>query len=364
MSKMRDLHDQAMKLAQLALVARHQGDWQRAEELARQAFQHEAQAAELIPDDQSSEPTRSILYRSAASLAYQSREYNAAQRFIAKGLSGFPPPQIEQELKDLYQQVNFEQHLQVRGIKLENEDLQLSLEGNAVGFGEILYDEFIKRMKATRALIDRTTQRLMGRVYQGSGHLSEIYRPFQPTLVAPRGGSFTITIKFALLPNTQTSMLVSASQLIDEIVTGIELINKSDEQGLKQRIPQEGYYQNFIALTRDIAPDGDRVTSVWFTTARGAVSLQRLRTDIQIVPKLEESEGEHRPIKVDGLLDYATARKRDLIGLTTEEGHPYTIVVLEGLEDLVRSYFKQWVTITGISDGTNIYLTDLQSSSE
>lgn len=103
MSNVRELHDRAMQLAHLAMIARHNQEWERAEALAREASAFETHAAELIPEDQASEPTRSILYRSAASLAYQCKEFSVAQRLIAKGLSGFPPPQVEQELKDLYE---------------------------------------------------------------------------------------------------------------------------------------------------------------------------------------------------------------------------------------------------------------------
>lgn len=115
MDSVRELHDKAMKLAQLAMVARHSQDFKRAEQLARQAYEYEAQAAELIPLAESSEPTRSVLYRSAAWLAYQCKEFTVALKLIQKGLSGFPPPEIEQELKDLLknlcEQVNFENRL-------------------------------------------------------------------------------------------------------------------------------------------------------------------------------------------------------------------------------------------------------------
>jgi len=114
MKSVRELHDKAIELAQLALVARQSGDLSKAENLAYQAYEYEVQAADLVPEGKSSEPTRSILYRSAASLAYQCKEFQIAQRLIAKGLSGYPPPQIEQELKDLYEQINFEYHLQIR----------------------------------------------------------------------------------------------------------------------------------------------------------------------------------------------------------------------------------------------------------
>lgn len=119
MSKVRELHDKAMELAQRALVARYSGELALAITLAHQAYEFEAQAAELVPYSETSEPTRSILYRSAASLAYQCQEFRVAQQLVAKGLSGYPPSDIEQELKNLLMQVSFEQYLQ-------NQDLTLS----------------------------------------------------------------------------------------------------------------------------------------------------------------------------------------------------------------------------------------------
>ena len=166
-----------MRLANLAMVARHNQDWEQAWTLTREAYMYEAQAAELIPEGKSSEPTRSILYRSAASLAYQCKEFSIAVRLIAKGLSGFPPPQIEQELKDLYEQISFVDHLQVRGVILADEDFQLSMRGKSVGLGTIFYDEFLRRIRATRTIIERTVQRIMGATYQRYRPVP-MYRPF------------------------------------------------------------------------------------------------------------------------------------------------------------------------------------------
>ena len=364
MSTVRELHDKAMNLAHLAVVARHNQEWERAELLARQAYECESQAAELIPEQQTSEPTRSILYRSAASLAYQCKEFAVAQRLIAKGLSGYPLPQVEQELKDLYEQINFERHLQVRGVTLENDDLQLSLQGNNVGFGTILYDEFLKRIKGTRALIDRTIQRILGADYQRSGRIAKIYRPFIPALAAPRPGSFAITIKLAVAKGKQIPMFITAAQVIDEIMAGVEFINNADEKRLHERIRQEVYYRNFIALTRDIAPDGEKISFVGFTSLRNSVGITRLRNQIKLLPEEKKGDVERTPITVEGLLDYATARRQEAIGLTTEEGKEYTIIVQEGLDDLVHAYFKQWVVVTGLYDQTHIYMTDVQASEQ
>lgn len=364
MSKVRELHSKAMELAHLSMVARHTQDWDRAESLAREAHLYESQAAELVPEGQASEPTRSILYRSAASLAYQCKDFRAAQRLIAKGLSGYPTPQVEQELKDLYEQVNFEHHLQVRGITLGNEDFQLALQGKSVGSGTILYDELVRRFTALRTVIDRTMERMMGAKYQRSRRASKTFRPFIPALSAARQGSFAITIKLAVAQGEQIQLLVTPAQVIDEIMTGVELINDSKEEQLQTRLKERGYYKNFVSLVKDIAPDGERITFVGLTSSTRAVSLIRQRKDIEIKPGEEPTEVEPTPITVEGILDYATARKQPAIGLTAEDGKQYDVIVGEGLEDLVRSYFGQSVVVTGLLDQKSIYLTDVEQKTD
>ena len=69
MNHIRKLHEEAMDLAEMAFVARLKGDLRRAAQLSRQAYEGEAQAARLMSEAGATEPTRSVLYRSAASLA-------------------------------------------------------------------------------------------------------------------------------------------------------------------------------------------------------------------------------------------------------------------------------------------------------
>ncbi len=96
----RDLHDRAMTLAQEAMLARGQGDLDRAVQLAAQAVPLEMQAARQIPKTEASEPTRSILYLSAASLAFQSQDVPLARRLAHDALSGYPPSRT---IADLYE---------------------------------------------------------------------------------------------------------------------------------------------------------------------------------------------------------------------------------------------------------------------
>lgn len=105
MNTVRDFHKKAMQLAQQALIARHEENIKKAESLAYEAFLYEVKAVELVSKIEQSEPTRSILHRSAASLAYQAKKFKESETFIQKGLEGNPPIQVQAELIDLLQQV-------------------------------------------------------------------------------------------------------------------------------------------------------------------------------------------------------------------------------------------------------------------
>jgi hypothetical protein len=124
MSQIQTLHQQSMDLAEAAAVARLRGAIDQATQLTRQAFEQETQAANLIAGVLDAEPTRSVLHRSAASLAIECGELRAAERLIATALSGSPPPEIAEELKDLFIHINLSQYLKRQGIDIDINQLQ------------------------------------------------------------------------------------------------------------------------------------------------------------------------------------------------------------------------------------------------
>jgi hypothetical protein len=69
MRTIKNIHREAMEHTDLALVARRQGDEIAASSYFRRAYELELQAASSFLDKPNDEPTRSILYRSAATLA-------------------------------------------------------------------------------------------------------------------------------------------------------------------------------------------------------------------------------------------------------------------------------------------------------
>ena len=101
MMQINELHRQAMQQAEEADAAVRSGDEAAAQVLYRAAFQLEREAAERLIAESDAEPTRSVLLRSAASLAVSCLEYREAERLIAAGLAGHPPAEICAELRGL-----------------------------------------------------------------------------------------------------------------------------------------------------------------------------------------------------------------------------------------------------------------------
>lgn len=100
-----ELHKRAMELASKATLANREGDLRAFQSLSREAYEYERRAALTFFSDPASEPTRSVLLRSAASLAFDCGELREAERLIAIGLSGEPPEEIAEELRELFEAV-------------------------------------------------------------------------------------------------------------------------------------------------------------------------------------------------------------------------------------------------------------------
>lgn len=94
------LHEQAMDYADQALSA---GGPLEALRLNRLALEYERRAADLLKEEWQEEPTRSILYRSAATLALDCADYEEAERLVVKGSLGSPPPLLVDELMEVWQ---------------------------------------------------------------------------------------------------------------------------------------------------------------------------------------------------------------------------------------------------------------------
>lgn len=358
-----------MNQAELAFLAKLNGDLEQAKSLMRQAFENESRAAALLERSFEEEPSRSVLHRSAASLAVDCGEYREAERLIASALFGNPPHEIAEELRDLLEQVYFQRHLELRGISLSPNEMQMSIAGDEVGFGMANSDEFLKRVSNTETLIYRTAERKMGRPFRERGRIrSSVSKEFQLFLSVPRAASFAVSMKIG---GTIDQLNLFSNDVIGELLSCFDLFNDRKEEKLKDKITDDAYYANFIGLAKQIAPDGKKVKVVGFTA--GAIGSERkvaLTLPKQKAPFMEAShkaENEGKRVTVKGQLRYAdaTGAKGGTIKLIEENGKKHDIIVPAGMmSDIVKPLWEDTVLVSGTLVGKKIKLEDINKVEE
>lgn len=352
------LHQHAMELCDRALAARASGEQGRAMELFRESFETENRAASLIADQFDFEPTRSILLRSAATLALDCSEYRSAERLIAAALAGNPPGEIAEELRDLLEQVHFNRHLELRGLRLASNEFQIAISGKKVGYGIILSEEFVDRVQATEKLILRTFERIAGRPFRETGPaLKEIARNCEIYLSAPRAASFAATMRVGLaehqgaLPGFDLAILPEPEHIIDDLADCLEAFSLNDGPRLDALISDPAYRRNFVALADQLLPDGENVSQVGFTVSRDGH--QKNVSLFQRTPERRSKElaKENGHLYVEGRLLFAdaTSAQSSQIKVVDDDSKTHVFIVPEGMmADIVKPLWEDRVAVHGI----------------
>jgi len=385
MSTVDELHEKAMDIAENAFKARKNKEYDTAKKLFQDALELEKDAANILPLEKSSEPTRSILYRSAAALAYHAEDFDVADWLIANGLSGYPPPEVKDELKDLYEDVNFRRHLSLKGTLLEPNKLRLTIWGNTTGYGKTLVDHLLPRIKHARTIFYRTVERLLNLPYRTSADVSrEIKNLYGLYVDALEPSSFAVSFEISrpaqqlsLFPELEPKELPVPETITDELMTCFEMLQNEQFNELKDRIRNDDYLGNFVGVTKQLAPDGEDVKLVGFTSVHEGkeriVSLKKRRKAMptaktvlsEKVSILEEPE----TINLRGVLRQADSlRKGDLCVvklLDEKNGKPKTIYVPRSLmKDVVQDFFEETVDISIHYDGQKAILDDINPYEE
>lgn len=376
MTRAAELHRHAMETADRAFLEMMGGRAETAQGLYRKAFELERDASSEALRLHLGEPTISVLHRSAATLALDAGEVREAERLIATALSLDPPDPIADELRDLLEQVYFHRHLSLRGVELNPSEFQFALIGSAVGFGMVASNEFVNRVRDVEALIYRTAERKLRKPFREAGRRKKSLQDEIDLYVSvPRAASFAVT--FRIGSSVQLSLLPEMAglgqQLVDELLTCFELLDRGDNQSIRQRIPEPDYFRNFMNLAAQIAPDGKQITGIGFTTtqASGAlreVALRRprkaLRLDDPDAPAIAARPvpvGPTQDVTVVGRLEWASSlRQENEIRIQTEEGAVDRVSVPPGLmNDIVRPLWDEKVVITGRrrTDGVIVLVT-------
>jgi hypothetical protein len=343
--------------------------------LYKAAFDFERQAARALTEKLDAEPTRSILHRSAATLALDCGQHREAEVLICEALRGTPPPGIADELRDLLEQVYFRRHLDLRGVTLSETEVQMSIAGKAVGYGIAPVGAFVPRINDAERLMYRTAERLSNLPFRTNGRVtSAILNTVELFSTVPRAASFAVSFRVGHSTQLRLDGIRSlGEETIDDLFECLELFNKGDQDQLKQRIPQEEYFNNFVALARNIGPDGEDVNMVGFTaTRRGvqrtvaltgeAAEASAFASDLATAA-LNAPADPDRDAKLRGFLKEADSRdsKQGRIHVVDAEGTSHRVVVPPGMmTDIVKPLWESWVEIIGTRKRSAIHLTSIR----
>lgn len=362
------LHNKAMDLAGKAFRADIHGEYATAESLFQEAFDLERQAALLVVDEPNAEPTRSVLLRSAATLAVDCHEFREAERLIAIALAGNPPAEIAEELRDLLETVYFSRHLSLRGLELDPGEFQVSLTGGAaIGFGLVESSQFLRRADLVEKLLVRTVERLHDQPFRETGSPNrETLEGFELFFSTPRAASFAFTIRLGrpvrqgLLPG-----FIGPKEVVEEFLTCMEYFNADDVAALQQRIQSQPYFNNFTALTRKLAPDGRRVRTVGFTSKRGDET-REVALSHAAAPVWRGQVDEQRRVELIGVIHSAdeTSKRGDhpVFGIEDDNQKTHNVTVPPGiLQDIVKPYWGERVKVIATrTRGSRLELVDIE----
>ena len=369
-------HREAMEFVDAAFLAGRSGNVQKEGEYNRQALEKEREAANAIHHRYDLEPSRSVLYRSAATLAFRCDELREAERLVACALaSETVPSEIAEELRDLMQDVNCFRHHQLKGIELQPNELQFSMEGPAVGHGLAQVDLFNSRVTKIKSLLNQTMSRLLNPDSEAS--LSRAQSNAQSIFLSvPVAASYAISFRLGTmqdsLPGIDQSVpgLEFSAKVIDEFMTCIEFVNGRNLEGLRDRISNEEHSRKFYSDSKEIAPDGVEIHSLGFTTTPHAagnrtvafITPKSVLQDLDIGDSTIPSEG---IVEIQGLLLEANATKQKIGSIQiidSSEKKQIIQVPRESISEIVREMFGRQVTVSAKHDGSRLFLINGKKS--
>jgi len=213
----------------------------------------------------------------------------------------------------------------------------------------------------------------MERPYREVGAVRGAVREYGLFMSVPRAASMAVTLRVSRpkpLPGFEEEIeYIHSSQVIDELISCLDSFSRSEEKELRERIPQEAYYRNFVGIAKNLAPDGNEVRVVGFTALRRGqerrVSLTNPRDQIKLVPEFRrelEAKEKGEIATITGRLLLADARHsgREKIQLIDDEGQAHNVIVPEGMmSDIVRPLWEERVQVIGYYRRKSIRLEDI-----
>ena len=162
-----------------------------------------------------------------------------------------------------------------------------------------------------------------------------------------------------------------SSRVIDEFLTCIEFVSEMNLRGLREQISDDKYSRQFWLLSKDIAPDGNDIRSVGFTTSNPNgdrtvkfTTPKYMLSNLDIVDSTIPSENS---VQIRGELLEANATKKRIgsIQVVDSSRKIHTIQLpRESVSDIVQGMFGTQVIVAAKQSKNRVILTSISKADE
>ena len=190
---------------------------------------------------------------------------------------------------------------------------------------------------------------------------------FEVFFSTARAASFAISIRLGR-PQRQLLLpgFIGPKEVVDEFLACVAHFNNEETDALHQRIQTEAYFNNFTALSRKLAPDGDKIRTVGFTSVRGDETT-KVALSHPAGAAWRGPVDESRTVTLIGRIrsaDETSHRKRPVFGVEDDNGKTQNVSVPPGiLQDIVKPYWGERVQVVAARRGkSRLEMLDIEAA--
>jgi len=280
MTTVRELHDRAMELADEMVLARQKHAPRKAEQIARAAFAAELQAATLAFELKVSSTTRLLLLGSAANLAREARSWDECLDLALRALNDSELRNQREEIFRVVDSLRAQEHLSLRGVRLTDADVQLSVAGPEVAPGFAAADEITRRVNNVKSLLEHAALRKLGLPFGTTARSHQLRQILTPYLSEARAASYAVTLRFGIgeqwdmlpelaeAPSARRKRTPSVARVLDDVIASARAYAEGGPSALKRIIRDDDYARSAASLLRHLSPDAERIRTVGLTVYR------------------------------------------------------------------------------------------------
>jgi hypothetical protein len=367
-----EYHSKSEILASDAEMACRSGDFQKAENLYRQAAAAEVAAFAALTSDK--RRTRGVTAVSAVALWYKGHDYPAAERsaylYLAEqDLPDFAKAQIQNLLQVIWTTSTAEK----AGVRFVRGDVLVSVRGGEVILGGAPLDLILRKVEGVQAALFRTVEMLLERPFRKrGGPSSEIQSMFRPWLFQAPAGSYQFAVR--MQEPAQGELWEAARPKVGQVTSTFFKVLRASatdpDTELPTIVPDPDYRGAFLTLSRNLAPTGKSFELLEVRDASaptepvitlGLQTRGELNSAIRkLRPPRELLDGE--PITIRGTLR-AVHLDDDWLEVTTAEdppGHVHVEEAGDALDDVVGPMVNRKVLVTVVPRGTKRLYRDIE----